>query len=369
MTIETTEAPTLDHADDAILESWNAIRSGEPTDLAGEEAAPAATGGDEPATSARARDAAGKFAKAAAATPATAVEAFDQIDAQKAAEVEQLAAQAGDSGEPLPAPTAVESPKSMPKDLADKHWAALPPEVQAWTQKRDADYEAGISRYRDQASAYQRMEAVFAPYQQTLQRLGAQPEQAISELMGVDHMLRHGQPAEKAALLVQIAQRFNVPLDHLAQVSPLHQQMLAQAQELQGHRAQQSVAERVQAQRNLDSLTSEVVKFSEGKEHFGAVEQEMLALLPGLNQQMPNASAAEKLQRAYDIAIYANPKVRASLEAQQREAQQQELRKKASEARTAAATNRTPRGSVAPTAAVGSMEETIRAKASELGFA
>lgn len=357
------ETPELSHADDSILENWNAIRSGEPVD---EGADDTATAPADEAKAAPARDATGKFSKAAA--PASAAEAFDQLDAQKAAEVEQIAVQ----GEPeaiAPVVSGVDSPKSMPKDLADKHWSTLPPEVQAWTQKRDADYEAGISRYRDRAAVADRMEAAFAPYQDTLQRLGAQPEQAIGELLSVDHILRNGQPAEKAAMLVQVAQRFGVPLDHLAQVSPTHQAMLAQAQRLHGYEAQQSAAARVQAQREFDTLTSEVVKFSEGKEHFGAVEQEMLAALPTVNQQMPNASPQEKLQRAYDIAIYANPKVRAAVEAQQLAAQQHQLRQKAVESRKAAATNRTPRGSVATTAAVGSMEDTIRAKAAELGIA
>lgn len=361
-TTENTEV-TLDHADESILESWNAIRSGEEP----AKEAPAAADAGEETKPAPSRDATGKFAKAA---PATATEAFDQIEAQKAAEVEQIAA-AGDGGDPPPAPavSAFESPKSMPKDLADKHWGQMSPEVQAWVHKRDADYEGGINRYRDRASAYDRVEAAMAPYQQTLQQLNAQPEQAIGELMGIDHILRYGQPAEKAAMLVKVAKQFNVPLEHLGQVNPLHQQMLDQAQRLHSYEAQQHAAKQEQAQRNLDTLTSEVVKFSEGKEHFGAVEAEMMAAIPTVNQQMPNASAQEKLQRAYDIAIYANPKVRAAIEAQQREAQQQQLRQKAVEAKKAAATNRTPRGSVATTAAVGSMEDTIRAKAAELGFA
>lgn len=365
---DTTETPTLDHADDSILESWNAIRSGDDgaatNDGATQETA-AVEAPDDAKPAVPARDATGKFAKVA---PATANEAFDQIDADKAAQVEQIAA-SGHEQAAAPAVAGIESPKSMPKDLADKHWSGMSPEVQAWVHKRDQDYEAGIGRYRDRAASFDRVEAALAPYQQTLERLGAQPEQAISQLMGIDHMLRYGQPAEKAAMLVQIANQFGVPLEHLGQVNPLHQQMLAQAQKVHGYESQQASAERTQAQRNLDALTSEVVKFSEGKEHFGAVEQEMLALLPQVTAQNPNASAQEKLQRAYDIAIYANPKTRAALEAQQREAQQQQLRQKAVEAKKAAATNRTPRGSVATTAAVGSMEDTIRAKAAELGMA
>lgn len=354
---QTTEAPvTIDNADESILESWNSIRGGDEPSTAETTDAPEPTA----EVAGQPRDASGKFTKAQTTEESAAEVNTEHVD--PAAEV---------STDPAPEPTttAMESPKSMPKDLADKHWGALSPEVQSWVHKRDADYEAGINRYRQSHEAFSRMEAAFAPYQETLQRLGAQPEQAIGHLLGIDHMLRYGQPAEKAAMLVQIAQQFGVPLEHLSQVNPMHQQMLAQAQKVHGYESQQAQAARVQAQRDLDALTSEVMKFSDGKEHFATVEQDMLALLPGLATQMPNASVQEKLQRAYDLATVANPTVRAAIEAQRREAANAEARKKAIDARKAAATNRIPRGNVATTPAVGSMEDTIRAKAAELGFA
>lgn len=264
---------------------------------------------------------------------------------------------------------AFESPKSLRKELADKHWGTLNPEIQQAWQERDASYERGIQRYKERAEAADRLESAFAPYQQTLQQVGATPEQAIQTLLGMDHILRTGAPAEKAALLAQLANQFQVPLEHLPQVGPLQQQLLQQAQQLHAHQAHQSAAQAQQAQRELDTLTSEVVRFSEGKEHFDTVSQEMFAVLPSITSQFPNDTPQQKLQRAYDIAVNANPTASAAIAAQRQAKAQAEARHKAIEAKKASAVNRTPRGVVAAQASVGTMEETIRAKANELGFA
>lgn len=355
-----TDAPTIDHADEQILESWNAIREGS-QDEGAEAAKPAEA--TTPSTEAKetssgpARDAAGKFAKAEPAVELPAAEP------------------ATDSLIPVTPPepkmeglTAIDSPRSMPKELADKHWSTLPTEVKAWTQKRDADYEAGIGRYRQRAEGFDRVEAAAAPYRATLERLQATPDVALATFLSMDDVLRNGAPEAKAAMLAQLANQFGVSLQEVANVGPLQQQLLAREQEVRALRSQQTTATEQQAQRELDALTSEVVRFSEGKEHFGAVQKELMALLPQVAAENPNASPVEKLQRAYDIAIYANPTTRAAIDAQQREAARQDALKKATEAKRTASVNRTPRGVVPAVAAVGSMEDTIRATAERLGM-
>lgn len=344
---------TLDHAEASIAADWERIRaSAEPETP---EVTPEPTAEPkESAADGRARGPDGKFAAKDPVAAAVEVET----------PVVEMPAQ-----EPVEQQPAIESPKSLRKELADKHWGTLPAEIQSAWQERDASYERGIQRYKERAEAADRMDSVFAPYQQTLQQVGATPEQAVQTLLGMDHILRHGQPQEKAALIAQLAHQFAVPLEHLPQVGPLQQQLLAQAQQLHAHQAQQTAAQAQQAQRELDTLTSEVVRFSEGKAHFATVSQEMFAVLPSINQQFPNATPQEKLQKAYDIAVNANPTARAAIEAQRHQEAQAEARKKAIEAKKAAAPNRTPRGVVSPTPAVGSMEDTIRAKAAELGFA
>jgi len=351
-----TEAPTLDHAEASIAEDWARISAGmreetpEPTTETPAE--PEATEVVEKPTRERAPD--GKFKPKALGEIAP--------NAQEAVETEALA------GEPQD-PTPIESPKSLRKELADKHWASLNPEIQQAWQERDASYERGIQRYKERAEAADRLESAFAPYQQTLAQVGATPEQAIQTLLGMDHILRAGAPAEKAALIAQLAQQFNVPLEHLPQVGPLQQQLLQQAQQLHARDAQQSAVQAQQAQRELDTLTSEVIRFSEGKEHFETVSQEMFAVLPSITAQFPNATPQEKLQKAYDIAVNANPTARAAITAQQQAQAQAAARHKAIEAKKASAVNRTPRGVVASQASIGTMEDTIRAKAAELGLA
>ncbi len=355
------DTPTLDHANDSILASWNEIREATPTEAIPEEKkAPLETVADDTqieAPAGKERGADGKFVAKQPVEQAAPLAGTEQTP-------EELAAAAETAAKPP-----VESPKSLRKDLADKHWGKLDPEVQAAWTERDANYEKGIQRYKERAETADRFESAFAPYQETLKQVGATPEQAIQTLLGLDHILRHGQPAEKAALINQMAQQFNVPLEHLSQVGPLQQQLLAQAQQLHAHQAQQSAAQQQQAQRELDALTSEVVKFSEGKEHFETVQTEMYALLPGIAQQNPNATPQEKLQKAYDLAVVANPTVRAALAAQQQQKAQAEARQKAVDAKKAASVNRTPRGVISTAPAVGSMDDTIRAKAAELGLA
>lgn len=331
---------TLDNSNDSIAADWDRIRAETPTEEV-KEAPVEAVAEDMPSRE-RAPD--GKFAPRAPVAEA-------QVEV--GAEAEPLAG----TQQEVPA---VESPKSLRKEIAEKHWGKLDPEIQqAWTE-RDANYERGIQRYRERAEAADRLESAFAPYTETLRQVGATPEQAIQTLLGMDHILRAGQPAEKAALIAQLAQQFNVPLEHLPQVGPMQQQLLAQAQQLQQHRAQQTVQTQQQAQRELDSLTSEVIQFSEGKEHFGTVSQEMFAILPSIRDQFPNATPQEKLQKAYDIAVQANPTARTAIAAQQQQAQRADALKKANEAKKSASVNRAPRGVIATKAAVGSMEDTIR---------
>lgn len=352
----TDENTPLSHADDSIAEDWARISEGmhekeEPKAKATPDPAETEIETEEaPAEKpVRERTPQGKFKPTALGEIAP--------NAQESLEAE-----------PVPETPAYESPKSLRKEIADKHWSTLNPEMQQAWNERDASYERGIQRYKERADAADRLESAFAPYQQTLSQVGATPEQAIQTLLGMDHILRTGAPAEKAALIAQLANQFAVPLEHLPQIGPMHQQLLQQAQQLHAHQAHQTAWQAQQAQRELDTLTSEVVQFSEGKEHFNTVSQEMFAVLPSITQQFPNATPQEKLQKAYDIAVNANPQASAAIAAQRQAQVQAQARHKAIEAKKASAVNRTPRGVVPAQAGVGTMEDTIRAKAAELGY-
>ncbi len=50
-----------------------------------------------------------------------------------------------------------------------------------------------------------------------------------------------------------------------------------------------------------------------GHEHYAALESEILAVLPLVQQAKPGATQKEWLQEAYDRAVYVNPQTRASI--------------------------------------------------------
>lgn len=358
--------PELKDADAQILSSWNEIRGGETGDDTTGDAAAGA--GDDAAQAARLRDAAGKFAKAAPAADAGAAEAQPTDDAAALAAITAATDEAAGTQ-----PVVDESPKSLRKDLADKHWSTLPPEMKAAWTERDASYQQGIERYRSGAEAGERFQQAYRPYEATLREVGATPEQAVEAFFKADHTLRYGSPAQKAAQLAQLAQNYGVALDQVQShiqnpqaVDPVIQGLQTKVDALT---AQQQQREREQAQQEVDKLTSEVVTFAKGKEHFEAVQEEIKMVLPGINQRFPELGVQEKLQRAYDIAINANPTVRAAIAAQQRATALADAQKKANDAKKAASVNVATRGVVPSAGPKRTLDESILANAQSLGLA
>jgi hypothetical protein len=239
----------------------------------------------------RARDASGKFAKTATEQAAEATEATEI---------------------PQPKP----SPKSLKKELADKHWANLDPELQDALLQRDEDFAKGIEGYKTHAERGQAFEKVVSPYMATIRSLGASPEQAAEELFRSDHTLRYGSPQQKYAMVGQIFRDYginpNEAFQFLQNGAPQIDPSIAPVyQELQSLKAQQASFMREQQTREQQALFSEIERAKEGKEHFDAVREDMAALL--------QANRAESLDQAYEMAIWARPDLRATLLQQERD--------------------------------------------------
>jgi hypothetical protein len=115
-----------------------------------------------------------------------------------------------------------------------------------------------------------------------------------------------------------------------------------------------------QQAREAASLNSEIADFSKGKEHFETVREDMAALL--------QTGRATTLQDAYDKAVRINPVTFAAEQAKQLAMQNADKAKKAADAKRSASVNITSRGVIAPKAAVGTFEETIRSEAERLGL-
>lgn len=208
------------------------------------------------------------------------------------------------------------SPKSLKKELADKHWATLDPELQDALLQRDSDYDKGIESYRTAAERGQAFDKAVSPYMATINQFGVTPEVAAAELFKTDHTLRYGSEQQKIGSVLQIFRDyginpqgvFNQLQNGAPQVNP---ELAPFQQELQALKAQQQRFISEQQAREQQTLSSEIERAKEGKEHWDKVTEDMAALL--------QANRATDLDDAYDKAIWARPDLRASLLQQERD--------------------------------------------------
>lgn len=76
-----------------------------------------------------------------------------------------------------------------------------------------------------------------------------------------------------------------------------------------------AIDSRISAAMAQQEAARTVADFSKGKEHFGAVESKLPSFIAIAREQRPDASPAELLDAAYDMAIHADPDVRAKIAA------------------------------------------------------
>lgn len=262
----------------------------------------------------------------------------------------------------------IKAPSSWTVQAKEK-WESLDPEIQAEVDRRESDFHKGIEQYKVKAEQADTWEKAVSPYLATIRAIGVEPQQAVSNLMAVDHALRYGQQSQKLALLSNLAQQYDIDLSPLfkrqeeqpyvdpevaalkKELGDLRQTLQAQAQAAQ----QQSVA----------SLQDEFQKFQSdpANEHFEAVRGNMAVLL--------RSGAAKDLKDAYDQAVWANPETRQILLAKQQEQARQQQAKTIAGAKAAAAVNIPRRGAVPSMPSetkYASLDEMLDAKAHELGI-
>jgi hypothetical protein len=201
----------------------------------------------------------------------------------------------------------------------------------------------------------------MAPYMETMNKIGVKPEQAISSLMQTDHNLRYGSPAQKVAIVQDIIKQYGIKPEWFdqeqTQVNPEMGYLQTRLQQLE---AQQSQWQQEAQAREVGTLNSDIQSFAKNNEHFDLVRDRMADLIQG--------GSAKTLQDAYDMAIWSDPTVRANLLAKQQADERVKAAEKAKEAKKAASVNVRARGTIPAQAPVGSIEDTIRARAKELGM-
>jgi hypothetical protein len=231
------------------------------------------------------------------------------------------------------APQMAEKPRAeMPKSLRlelKEHWEKAPAELQQAFAQRDADYEKGITSYKQRDAEARAITEQFAPYEWILRNEGSTPSQAIGPLLQTAALLRTGTPQQKSQAVAQMIQQFQIPLEQVAayfggeappQQDSHYNQLAQQVQQLTQHITQSQYESQKQ---NENRALSVIQQFAgdPANAHFEAVQDRMLSLLqaPQVLGDISHMSEREKLQVAYDTAVRLDPQLAQSLFAQQQQ--------------------------------------------------
>lgn len=264
----------------------------------------------------RARDATGKFSKAAkSATTAPTPQGQPSVTPQPKTGALPAATPAPAPGETS---VALKAPQSW-KPAARESWGKLPPAVQQEVDRREKEMQAGLREAAEKSKRGDALSQVIAPFENHIRRKGGDPAQAVQSMLQFRHTLETGTEKERATAIAQAFQFAGVSEDALVEAITGQRGQGGQGQS--GPVDPRSIAAQVRQelmqefqqqgqQRQFSKATQELSTWSQDKEFFEDVRPAMEGLI--------RAGVARGYQDAYDRACWANPEVRGIL--QQREA-------------------------------------------------
>lgn len=357
---------SLANADDQIAETWREIIGrGEADDAPAEDA-------EKPQ---RVRDESGKFAR---------TEKVEKVNADAKIGGEVPAQDAPESAPPVAAETAPvagtldpnDRPPSSWKPAAREQWAKLPPDIRAEIQRRETESHQGFQQIKPDVEMGRAMRQVIEPFRAMIEAEGSTPDRAVAGLFRTAALLRTGSPEMKAAEVAKIISGYGIPLDRLNAylTGEAQPQTAPQPQEFRDPRfdaylQQQQQREMQENENVVNQWLNEVDAQGQPlRKFYNDVAAEMQTLLPAIREQKPGLSKTQILQEAYDRAVWANPDTRALVQSELEAKRREENLRKANEAKKAASVNVPRRGHVPSAAPKGSMDDTIRNAARELGF-
>lgn len=218
-------------------------------------------------------------------------------------------------GEPPP-PTLKAPPNWTPR--ARERWASLPLEVQQEALRVDADTKRALAEASEERKYARAVRDVLGPFEGMIRAEGAEPLNAVRDLLQFSHALRTAPPAHKAQLVAHLVRTFGVDiqaLDHdLANGGPAAGSQAA-PQALRDPRLDTLIAEIQQAKASREQAMAtraqaDVEAFEAKHEFFGDVRETMQKLL--------RAGIANGLEDAYSQAVALTPGIQETL--QQRKA-------------------------------------------------
>lgn len=232
-------------------------------------------------------------------------------------------------------------------------YATLPEVARKEIAKREADYSRGIQQYAEKAKLADAFQREAQPYEAMLRNEGSNPVAALSSFLKQAYTLRTATPQERGRLIMEVAQKFGADLSEyqgqrqpaegqqdLSQVQALVQQLVApHLQKIQSWEQQQTQAQQAQSMQMEQEISSQIEAFQSATNEDGTPKHLYFENVRRLMSAYFANGEAKDLEQAYEMACWANPEVRAALQAEQQrtaEAQRlEEAKRKATGARNA----------------------------------
>jgi hypothetical protein len=201
------------------------------------------------------------------------------------------------------------------KPAAREKWAALPPEVQQETLRREHEMSRTLSETAEARKGYAAFQRVVQPFESMIRAEGAQPLQAVESLLRESVIMRQGSPLQRAQIVARTIRQWGVPVEAVAaaldgqpmpQVGGGHpvnvEEMVDRAL-----KARVAQAEEYQNRKLITKATTTIDKFAGDHEFFDDVSEDFQLVLEAMGRRNPELEP--DLEEVYARAVAMNPVV------------------------------------------------------------
>lgn len=263
-------------------------------------------------------------------------ESVEESDSQEVTEQEN-GEQEGSQDEPEEKPEEVEeiAPPQSWSGLQKENWDKIPPETRKYILEREDQAHKALTQHDEVRNFGKQMKEISAPYEAIMQAEGTSADAAFKNYLNMAYIMRQGQPEQKAQIIRETMQQFNIDPQSVFGGGQQQQNMTpAQIEQMVNQRLEQAEQSRTQEQQRAEEerINQEIEAFASNPEniYFNDVRAQMGALL--------DSGQAKDMKEAYEQAIWAHPQIRPVLLAKQ-QAEAKEKRKQETERKKKAATS------------------------------
>jgi hypothetical protein len=227
---------------------------------------------------------------------------------------------AQDQGKPAtqqaaPAQAGFEKPPASWTPVAREKWAGLDPEVRSEVYRREREHQQYMQQSAGSRQFVEAFERTIKPFEQFIAAEGANPLQAVQNLMQTAAQLRVGAPAAKAQLVAQIVQQYGIDIGMLdsALAAGPQQRQQPQAQQFRDPRVdqilqQQQQSQQMQEQQIEEAIGGELQTFAADPAH--EFFQDVRGIMADLVEVAAKQGVVLSVDDAYERACQINPQVR-----------------------------------------------------------